>query len=67
MFVARVAQIAMRVDAIAIVEITSGPASLQKRSIRRILAFNTIQVSAMPCFRTPVSKTNLDALIRSPR
>lgn len=66
MFMARVAQIAIRVDAIAIVEITSGPASLQKRSIRRILAFNTIHVSAM-CFRTPVSKTNLDALIRSPR
>ncbi len=37
-----VAHTAMTVDGIAMKEMTSGPSSLQKRSIRRILAFNTV-------------------------
>lgn len=41
MFMARVVQMARRVDAAATAEIISGPTSLQKRSILRILAFKT--------------------------
>lgn len=41
MFMARVVQMATRVDAAATAEIISGPTSLQKRSILRILAFKT--------------------------
>lgn len=38
---ARVTHMAVRVEAMAMVEIASGPNSLQKRSMRRIRAFTT--------------------------
>jgi hypothetical protein len=43
---ARTAQVAMAVDAIATRDITRGPTSLHERSMRRILAFTTATVLA---------------------
>jgi hypothetical protein len=44
---ARVTHMAVRVEAMAMVEIASGPNSLQKRSMRRIRAFTTTRKSVV--------------------
>jgi hypothetical protein len=45
MFMARVVQMAISVDAMATAEMSKGPNNLQKRSIRRMRAFSTAAVS----------------------
>lgn len=65
--IARVAQIAIKIEAIAMEEITRGPSNLQKRSMRRIRALKTkVRVQRKGEFHTRrVGGTDLDEQTRS--